>query len=327
VRSWSKRAFTLIELLVVIAIIAVLIGLLLPAVQKVREAANRLTCSNNLKQIALAAHNYQDAHQVLPPGMDEQHAGCMLYLLPYLEQEALFRGFSFDRGFQFWYTNPLNRPPSTNTSVVPRPPAKYGCEGTIKMLLCPSAPGPESTVTGLVTVNYNDLNTDKGINFNQFTTGRGHTFSAYPGALVLGRSNYLAVAGECRTFAPYNQYKGLLTYNSRNSLNRVPDGTSNTLLFAEYAGGHINWNGSGGIPNGWSTGSWSCGFNYTCFGLMGATPSFGTFGSLHPGVVQVSYADGSVRKLSNPSSFNTNPGFSLLLALSGFQDGVVVTND
>src|SRR3974390_461151 len=106
--SRTRGGFTLLELLVVIAIIAVLIGLLIPAVQKVREAASRLRCKNNLKQIGLAFHNYHAANECYPPGYQSQAAsvdgpglgpgwGWGAFLLPYLEQGNLYSQIDFTR--------------------------------------------------------------------------------------------------------------------------------------------------------------------------------------------------------------------------------------
>jgi prepilin-type N-terminal cleavage/methylation domain-containing protein/prepilin-type processing-associated H-X9-DG protein len=105
--SLRRHAFTLIELLVVIAIISILIGLLLPAVQKIREAANRMKCTSHLKQMGLALHNYHDTNSALPPGVDAKRFSAQVYLLPYIEQDNLHRTIAMN----LMATDPANAPP------------------------------------------------------------------------------------------------------------------------------------------------------------------------------------------------------------------------
>jgi prepilin-type N-terminal cleavage/methylation domain-containing protein/prepilin-type processing-associated H-X9-DG protein len=267
-----RSAFTLIELLVVVAIIGILISLLLPAVQKIREAAARLECQNNLKQMGLACHNYHDANQCLPPGYMAVTSyvdgatdtapgwGWEAFLLPYLEQEPLYRQIDFSQSVQ--------NVPAIQTMV--------------KMFLCPSDNPPQSAFA----VNG--------------PTGSLVTMAA--------PSSYAATCGPDASDVAYPSGLGVFYRNSKTRFTDITDGTSQTVMIGERAWQDSNgiWAGapSGavlrpGLRNPWqfTTAPAPClvlAHNNWINIKTDADGGLDDFSSYHTSGVNVLFADGSV---------------------------------
>ncbi len=305
----TRKAFTLIELLVVIAIIAILIGLLLPAVQKVREAAARMSCQNNMKQIGLGAHNYHSALGLLPPGYNgpkpnihypasghldsgaPKWVGVLVYLLPYVEQDNIYKQLRTmnDSAYtgNWWGTNPDWTLAHT----------------TIKTFLCPSDVGDTPTVGSAALMHSFDSGPPDGAEgaVMYYFTDR-----------TLGKTNYTGVAGPgwnngsiaapAALGANYRPYTGIFTNRSELALAHITDGTSNTLMFGEGLGGNSpgtrdfqwTWMGTGAMAT----------FRGLCNGPAGSATivNWAGFSSKHTGIVNFCFGDGSVRPLRHGNS-------------------------
>ena len=280
--SSKPAGFTLIELLVVIAIIAILIGLLLPAVQKVREAAARATCQNNLHQLGLAMHNFHNAEGGFPPARWDvptypgftalnvaapPRISWVPFLMPYLEEANLQRIYHMDRAYQ----DPLNdgKPPYTGNNAGPN-------QVVIKTLVCPSSPSNR-------TVSNN----------------RGYT--DYGATSQISRPNpFVTAYGAAGKLPPSDAtWEGILGLNVRRRVTDVTDGSSNTMLLAEDAGQNQWWimgRFYGAKPDNYSVGGEAGAWANpgTHLSIAGVNPAnVGTSNPLLPGDCAVNCANGN----------------------------------
>jgi prepilin-type N-terminal cleavage/methylation domain-containing protein/prepilin-type processing-associated H-X9-DG protein len=287
-----RRAFTLIELLVVIAIIAILIGLLLPAVQKVREAAARMKCTNNLKQLALGLHNYHDVQQTFPrcPSLGSTSIGWNALILPYIEQDNIFKLMNPNIGA---YASGVNRNQGINR---------------IDVFLCPSYGQERSSSTidnvsgqNAFTIHYVGNMGPRGTN--------PQTGGAY-GQNAGASQGPLATEG----ILPYHnaQTSSKPSVNSAVKIVDVTDGTSNTLMVFEVA--WIGLEQSPGSLRAWPRG---CLWNNDCTSMKNVTNAMRTvryngggnyndisMGSNHSGGCNAAMGDGSVRFIKETVDLN-----------------------
>jgi prepilin-type N-terminal cleavage/methylation domain-containing protein len=311
-----RSGFTLVELLVVIAIIGILVALLLPAVQAAREAGRRMQCSNNIKQLALASHNFHDTYRLLPPGIlaqdskrnsivnGHQYVGHLVYLLPFMEQQSIYDQIDAALDIN------VDHYPGTTYGTGKPIQEWWSLGGTwsaaktrIPGLECPSA-NP-----------YNNQNTAAYVRTNDLTIDLGYWSQSLP---ELGRTNYAGSAGgigESHLNSGWATYKGLFWPRSKNRFSNMTDGTSNTIAFGEVLGDRrppndkgallyaFTWMGMGPMPTGWRLPE------------PVSKPGFYQNGSMHPGVVLFALGDGSVRAVSGTVD---KDGF---LYASGTQDG------
>jgi prepilin-type N-terminal cleavage/methylation domain-containing protein/prepilin-type processing-associated H-X9-DG protein len=315
--SRKRSAFTLIELLVVIAIIAILIALLVPAVQKVREAAARTQCINNLKQMGLACHSFNDVYKRLPAALihsgrynnrnNKPYAGPevsyigqpyqifnhtgFIALLPYIDQGPLHKNYNYA------FVGSTSSPYGIPTGPDPRPnPNRIVASTHLAVFTCPSDTNPAPTVT----------NVPRTMNFYEREDARRSNYLFNCGATTDYNANYDTIAAASR---------GVFGNNGAAAIGSMKDGTSNTLMIGESRQLHT----STSYGPYWGTGTHTAvhgyvpNYQYTPnypYGNCGGSPTLKCqyawgYGSWHTGTTNFVFCDGTVRNIADNIVFAT----------------------
>ena len=304
-----SRGFTLIELLVVIAIIAVLIALLLPAVQSAREAARRAQCTNNLKQLGLAALNYESATNILPAGAyssyDIYHKyfsanfSCFVHMLPYTEQSAMYNATNFN----------LTRYNIENITIAGVKIASLNC------------PSDQTDLTPILPRSGQNVLPGWNYGYDVIPTSPVYmqAFTSYGGCSGTYISKYYIGIASTNPQQVLSQMNGLIYDDSAVKMSQITDGTSNTFLFGERAKAPIFKVDPAFAV---SDGSWNTGQYYDTMVSTFYPPNLANAStpikssvyyapacasSMHPGGLNFGFADGSVRFIKNSVSSSVGP--------------------
>lgn len=334
--SSAKKGFTLVELLVVIAIIAILMGLLLPAVQMAREAARRAQCGNNLRQLGLACHNYESARQYFPPVVNNNGVMWSGFLLPYLEQQNIYDRLAI-QDLTEQYPEEEGGALAGTPWVWNNATSGQLMQAPLKMFLCPSS--DIATVANEISHNGEGYNARATANYLAVGSSKKYDLvnaTLVPDSILMRDANALASDFDSQTVVVNSGYRidenAAWTKNQAGTkgtrIAEFLDGTSNTVMIGEAIPDHIGAGadetnaGSGRRKDHWIIGSDDADRMLDLSEFMGSTavpfslsrrlkidPTFDPshvnydqyeymFNSNHTGMVQFLFADGSVTTIN-----------------------------